>query len=226
MVPAYNEEKNIRLAVENTVLVLNKLSLDHEIIIFNDYSLDNTGKIADEIALSNPYIKVVHNEKNMGLGYSYKTGIELATKKYYTMVTGENDALPESIEKLLVAIGSADIIIPYNENTEIRSVFRRGLSAGFTAVINFFFGLNVKYYLGPVVHRIDLLRSVNISTHSFAYQAEILVKLLKRGYSYNEVSVVNRKPTRKSSIFRFKNVIGICKSVIKLFYDIHIKKDI
>lgn len=46
---------------------------DFEILIFDDHSTDTTGKVADEPAEKYPQIKVIHNTKNMNLGYNITT---------------------------------------------------------------------------------------------------------------------------------------------------------
>lgn len=224
LVPAYNEEKGLSGAVTSTDEIAKGMFRDYEIIIFDDCSEDKTGDIADELAKKLPKVRVVHNKKNRGLGYNYRKAIELATKQYFTMVTGENEILPDSFKKLLISTGKADIIIPYNINTEIRPFYRRIISTGFTILMNFLFGMHLKYYLGPVVHKTELLKKAKITTNSFAYQAEILVHLIKIGrHSYKEVGVYNRKP-EKTSMFKLKNLVGVGKTVITLFFDIYFNK--
>ncbi|MBI2135300.1 glycosyltransferase family 2 protein [Candidatus Woesearchaeota archaeon] len=224
LVPAYNEEKGLNGAVTSTDRIARSMFRDYEIIIFDDCSHDRTGEIADKLAKKFPKARVVHNRKNMGLGYNYRKAVELATKKYFTMVTGENEILPDSLKKILASTGEADIIIPYNINTEIRPFYRRAISSSFTALMNILFGMRLNYYLGPVVHKTELLKKARITTNSFAYQAEILVHLIKKGKcSYKEVGVYNRKP-EKTSMFKIKNLMGVGKTVITLFFDIYFKK--
>ena len=88
------------------------------------------------------------------------------------------------------------------------------------------FGLDVKYYNGYVLHKTRILRKVKMSTNSFAYQAEILIRLLKskKKYSYIQVPYKTAK-TIGSSMFRLKNLIGMVKTVLKVFFDIYFKKE-
>src|SRR3989338_2405535 len=101
LVPAYNEEKGLSGAVTSTDKIVRRMFKDYEIIIFDDCSRDKTGEIADKLAKKFSKVKVVHNRKNMGLGYNYRKAVELAAKKYFTMVTGENEILPDSFKKIL-----------------------------------------------------------------------------------------------------------------------------
>ena len=55
------------------------------------------------------------------------------------------------------------------------------------------------------IHKLGILKKVGISTNSFAFYAEILVQLLKKGYSYIEVPIkINESKDVITSIFKFK----------------------
>lgn len=226
MVPAYNEERNIEKAIRNYTKAVRSITNDYEIIIFNDGSTDKTEEIADALAKRSPRVRVVHNKKNMGLGYNYREGFRLAKKNYYIMFSGEGEILESSVKSVLNQAGKADIIVPYIGNFKVRPLYRRIISDGFTTLLNLLFGLDLKYYNGYVLHRTKLLKKVRMTTNSFAYQAEILVRLLKsrRGYSYIQVPYRTAK-TIGSSCFRIKNLIGVLITVIRLFFDIYLKKN-
>ncbi|SRR4030043_138516 len=226
MVPAYNEEKNLEKAVAKYNRVARQFFKDYEILIFDDGSADKTGVIADRIASKNQRVRVTHNKKKMGLGYNYRTGFRLAKKNYYIGLSGEGDALEESVKNIFKNTGKADLILSYINNPEERAWSRRFLSRAFTIILNVLFGLDVKYYNGYVLHKTRILRKVKMSTNSFAYQAEILIRLLKskKKYSYIQVPYKTAK-TIGSSMFRLKNLIGMVKTVLKVFFDIYFKKE-
>jgi dolichol-phosphate mannosyltransferase len=227
MVPAYNEEENLEGAVKKYDQIVRKVFRDYELLIFDDSSTDNTGKIADALARKNPHVRVVHNKKNMGLGYNYRTGFQLSKKEYYIQFSGEGDALASSVEKILRQAGKADIIMTFIGNPEIRPWYRRLISASFTLLLNLLFGLKVKYYNCYALHKTKILKQVKMTTNSFAYQAEVLVRLLKSKKKYSYISVPYRaKKTIGSSAFRIKNLIGVFIAVVRLVYDIYFKGEV
>lgn len=69
IIPAYNEEKNIK----NVLNVLKKINIIDEIIVVNDGSTDNTEK---EVLLFD--VKLVNFDKNLGKGAAVKRGIQIA----------------------------------------------------------------------------------------------------------------------------------------------------
>ena len=225
MVPAYNEEPNLVRAINLYDSSIKAVLSDYEFIIFDDHSNDKTGEIADEIARKNKKVRVVHNKQNMGLGYNFREGIKLANKNHYMMLPGEGDVLRSSIKEILNYMGEADLLIPYHGNPEVRPRYRNIITWGFTTTLNLLFGLHVRYYNGPVVHKIEFLKRVKMNTNSFAYQAEIIIKLLKRGHTYKKMPYSFMK-TRGTSIFRIKNVVGVSLTILRLFFEVNIQRRI
>ena len=215
IIPAYNEEANLARAVRNYEGAVRSTFEDYELIIFDDCSRDRTGEIADELAGKNKRIRVVHNSRNMGLGYNFKRGAELSEKEYCILLPGEGEVLGSSIREVLSHKGEADIIITYVGNSEVRQLSRRILSWSFTALLNLLFGHNLRYYNGPVLYRAKMLENIKMTTNSFAYQAEILIRLFKKGHSHKEVPFYIEK-TEGTSSFRLKNIIGILFTVIEI----------
>jgi len=227
IVPAFNEAGNIENAIREIIAAVESQKIqDYEILIFDDCSVDETGKIADKMANENKGIKVIHNAKNMGLGYNYKKGIELAEKNYILPIHGDNEIVTDSIGDILALAGKADIIVPYTSNPEVRSRFRRFVSRAFTRLMNFLFGLSMRYYNGHCLVSRELLKTVYTNNFEFTHiaVAEVLIKLIKSGHSFLEVPIYLRaKKHATASVFRLRNIIGVNKTIIRLFWEIHFK---
>jgi len=224
IIPAYNEEKNLAQTIKFLLDRLNEnIISDFEILVFDDNSTDNTGKIADDLAEKYPQIKVIHNPRNMNLGYNITKGFQLATKEYCGFIPGDNETEPETLDNIFQNLGKADIIIPYIKNPEVRPWGRRFLSKTYIAIINIAFGLNMKYYNGMCYFKTDMVKKVPVSTHGFAYMTEILVKLLKSGVGFVEVPMINRARERGATkAFRIKNIVSVFKTFIRLFFEVQI----
>ena len=76
ILPAFNEEANIRAVVEDACRIIPKFAPIFEIVVVNDGSKDRTGEICDDLAMEFSEVSVVHHARNRGYGAALKTGIE------------------------------------------------------------------------------------------------------------------------------------------------------
>lgn len=224
IIPAYNEEGNITGTVNEVLTAFGDRFGGYEILIVNDGSKDRTGQVADALAATNPNIKVLHNSPNMGFGYSYRRGVQAATCDYVGFFPGD-DCLPaECIAAVFDQVGRADIISHYTSNMEVRLPARRVISHTYTGMINMLFGLHLRYFNGPTVHRRETIQSVKISTYGFAFLSEIMVRLIRSGHSYRQIGTPIRERKRGSSkAFKVKNVVTVVKTVCTLYWDVNIR---
>tara|TARA_Y100000310_G_scaffold325109_1_gene388086 strand:+ start:241 stop:981 length:741 start_codon:yes stop_codon:yes gene_type:complete len=227
LVPAYNEEKNLNDTVNNINSALKNFISDYEILVFDDCSKDRTGEIADELAKKDSRIKVIHNPRNMGLGYNYRRAIQLASNEFFIMVVGDNDLSSKEIRFILSHIGRADVVIPYHMNEKTaRPFLRLFISKTFIHLMNILVGLDLRAYTTMVLHRTKLLKQIDITTDSFAYQPEILSKLLKSGNNFMEIGInyADDEESRETKFFKIKNFIGIFRTISHLFWLIRISE--
>lgn len=227
IVPALNEESNISFTYEEIMGFVDNQFEDYEILIFDDGSTDRTGAIIDEIAANNPHVRAIHNERNMGIGYNYLAGVKMARMNYSILIPGDNEYLGSSIKRMFKYVGHADIVTSYSINMESRPYMRRILSRLYTIMINAFFDLELNYYNGAVIHRNDIIRNVDVSTFSFAYQSLILTELLRSGHTFVEVGVyLRQRHAGQSTALKIKNVVSVLSNVARHWIKIRfIEKD-
>ena len=223
IVPALDEELHIEAAAAEVTEAVSARFLDWEILLFNDGSRDRTGPLMDQIAARDPHVRVVHNERSRNLGGVYKQGLQMARFEYVLMVPGDNENPATALHAPLAAVGLADIVLPFPEDNAVRSAFRNTLSGAYTKTVNLLFGLELPYYNGTVIHRTNLVRSVDIGTDSFAYQAEALVKLLSAGCSFVPAGItVVPRAGRKSKALRLKNLLGVAATFARVFLEVRV----
>ena len=199
---------------------------DYELLLFDDGSTDRTGRIMDDLAAADPrHVRVTHNPAPRNLGGVYKQGIALARMDYVLMVPGDNENPGHALQAPFDAIGRADIVLPYPVNSDVRGPARHLVSRVYVGLLNRLFGLRVRYYNGTVIHRTANLKDLPIQTSSFAYQAEILIKLLCAGKSFVEVPIRIDPPKagRRSRAFRWKNMVQVGRTLGGLFVDLRLR---
>lgn len=93
---AYNAEKFIEEAVES---ILRQTFTDFEFIIIDDASSDKTPSILRNFSYKDPRIKIITNEKNLGLTKSLNLGIENSRGEYIARMDADDISFPERFEK-------------------------------------------------------------------------------------------------------------------------------
>jgi glycosyltransferase involved in cell wall biosynthesis len=224
IIPALNEEDNLAGAVTTVLEAIDGRFADYELLIFDDGSTDRTGQIADEMAAQNSRLLVVHNDRNLGLGCNYTKGAELARMEYVAWFPGDNEVPGEAVRAILDAIASAEIVVPYISNPQVRTWSRRLISASFVKLLNFLFGLRLRYFNGPCVYSRSLLLSVPIQSSGFACFAAILIRLILSGHSYVEIPIpTGIRRHGRTKAFRLKNLASIVSTIAALFWDVHLR---
>jgi glycosyltransferase involved in cell wall biosynthesis len=225
VVPAYNEQETIRASALAVVAALKNRFDSYEVIIVDDASQDDTGRVADELAASHPNIRVVHHERNQGMGKGLLTGFQLATKEYVGSFPGDFGLTAESFGEMLELVGQADMVVYYLANSDYRARYRTVLSVMFTKLMNALFGLRHKYYNGHAIYRRDILSGIKHTAFGHVFLAETLVRLTKAGYSYVEIGTLqNRRQFGRDKAISLRNVIGVIKAIASLKWDLRAKK--
>jgi len=220
-IAALNEERLIADFVTQAHATVAPLLDRFEFILVDDGSSDRTGAIMEELAQSLADTGVLHNPVNQGLGECYKRALRQARYPYYMLLCGDGGLPAASLPPILAKVGEADMVLPYITNLRrIKSPLRYALSRGYTGLLNLLFGLDVKYYNGLPVHRVDLLRGLAIGSAGFGFQAEIIIKLIRSGHSYTQVGVEGSEKSGRSRALRPGSVLSVASTFATLVREI------
>ena len=94
IVPCYNEELVIAESYRRTREALHKLPVLTEIIYINDGSRDRTRLMLDEIAASDPQVKVIHFSRNFGHQPAVTAGINNCDADLAVILDADMQDLP------------------------------------------------------------------------------------------------------------------------------------
>lgn len=96
---AYNAEKTIEQAIDS---VLNQTYPTFELLVIDDCSKDGTVKLVEKIAERDGRIRLITNEKNSGVCYTRKRGLEEAKGLWIAILDSDDAWAPEKLEKQIV----------------------------------------------------------------------------------------------------------------------------
>lgn len=225
IMPALNEEDNIKNAVENSLSALKKYGIDGEVIVINDGSIDKTASIIQMLIKKNANIKLINHNIPCGIGYSFMEGVKISSKDVVVMFPGDNENDPISALEFYSLTNNVDIIIPFIANVEIRSITRRIISSIYRFIINMSFGVSLNYTNGTVFYRRGIFENIKLKSNGFFYQAELLIKALRKGYLFAEVpNILLKRIVGKSKAIKFKSLLQVIKGYLILVYEIHIRR--
>ena len=104
VVPVYNTEKYLKRCIDS---ITSQTLEEIEIVIVDDGSKEECARLCDEIADTDPRIKVVHKQ-NGGLGFARNSGIAAATGEYIGFVDSDDYIAPNMYESLYGAVQKYD----------------------------------------------------------------------------------------------------------------------
>jgi dolichol-phosphate mannosyltransferase len=110
MIPTYNEREN----VEKMYHDLSLTRIDADILFIDDNSPDGTGTVLDQLAKSDPRLKVIHRPGKQGIGSAHKDGIARVYSQGYThLVTMDCDFThsPGDIPAFLSCSDEYDVVV-------------------------------------------------------------------------------------------------------------------
>lgn len=213
VIPAYNEETNIRLgALDKVACFMNGLSFGWEVLLVDDGSTDGTKGLLDEFAVANHGFRVIRSV-HQGKALTVIAGV-LAAKGGIVLFTDLDQATPiGEVEKLLpwfkkdlpAGRQGFDVVIGSRSNRrEGAPLTRRVMARGFMVLRSIFLGLHGitdtqcgfkafrKDVARDIFGRLKLYsehREVEGSMVTAGFDLEVLFLAKKVGYKIKEVSV-------------------------------------
>lgn len=93
---AYNAEKTIEQAINS---VLNQTYTNFELLVVDDCSKDRTVGLVKSIAATDGRVRLISNEKNSGVSFTRKHGLEEANGSWIAILDSDDAWTPEKLEK-------------------------------------------------------------------------------------------------------------------------------
>ena len=139
IVPCYNEELVIAESYRRTREVLEQLSVSTEIIYINDGSEDRTHAMLDEIAASDPHVKVIHFSRNFGPQAAVTAGINHCDADFAIILDADMQDPPELIPEILSLREreQANVVYCVRKSREGESFFKRLTAKAFYRMLNY-----------------------------------------------------------------------------------------
>lgn len=219
-IPCLNEEKRVVPTLETVRAAMAEVSLAYEVIVVDDGSTDRTAAVVEEYCRQHPEMPVqLHrNPRNLGLSRSFVDTAFRGRGRYYRLVCGDNVEPKESMLKILRALGTADIIIPYYPVLPGKSRARKFISRLYTRIVDLLGGYQISYYNGCALYRrFDVMRWASYN-YGFGFQAHLITTLLDEGATYTQVPLEGFHLTKdRGSPLNLRNFLSTGHTLCEIF---------
>jgi dolichol-phosphate mannosyltransferase len=211
VIPTYDEAENLPLIVPRVL----EQHPDIEVLIVDDNSPDGTGKLADELAQSEPRIHVLHRAEKQGLGPAYRAGLQHALDlgaDYIIQMDADFSHPPEVLPEMIAGMDDHDVVLGsryLNGITVVNWPIERILLSYFgNAYAKKVTGLPVSDTTGGFrCIRRELLECMGferIRSNGYAFQIEMNYRFVKHGARIKEITFFFLDRTRGTSKLNFR----------------------
>jgi glycosyltransferase involved in cell wall biosynthesis len=219
VLPAHNEEPNIRTVVNEAKEVLPSAFTDYEVIVVNDGSKDRTLEIAEAMAGEDSHVRVVNHPVNRGYGAALTSGFNAATGDYIMFMDSDRQFDINDIHNLTPFVEEYDIVAGYR--IKRNDPAHRLLNAWiFGMAVRVMFAINIKDIdCAFKVFHADVLRGINLESPGALINTEILAKAKVQGRTITQVGV-NHYPRLEGeqSGASLKVVVRAFREIIRLWW--------
>ncbi len=209
VIPFYNEEKFIRIVIEETIKSVDK------VIAVNDGSTDSSLKKI----VRGENVEVINLPRNKGKGYALKTGmIESVRQGFSITVTLDADLqhAPGLIPDFIRELKNSDIVIGNRlENLKGMPV-QRILSNKLTSLL-----LSIKTGIkiadsqcGYRAYRTSIITDILTTCDGFEAESEIIIKAALKNYRISSTMVSTVYGEEESKIDPAKSILGFIKIML------------
>jgi glycosyltransferase involved in cell wall biosynthesis len=183
IIPAYNEEGNIKPLMDQFHEVIARAGNDWEVILVDDGSTDKTAERARDASIHYHWLRVISYSKNKGLTAALDTGFQNARGSIYVFYPADMQYHPQDIPKMITRIDrGADIVTGWKQG----KYNKRFVSAIYNYLCRALFGVKVHDLNSVKAFKKEVLDKIKLRQDWHRY---MVVLAADEGFAVDEVKV-------------------------------------
>ena len=210
---AFNEEKYIGRVLQDISATVPNIP----ILVVNDGSTDDTTPVAQNYDVS-----IVEHQHNCGKGEAIKTAFSFAQKSGFDWIIfldADGQHPPKYLADFIKTIKTnrADVVLGNRQARKNDMPFHRQLSNGITSIlISLCAGQRIlDSQCGYRGVRVATMRAIQLESHGFQVESEMLLKLGKTGARFEHVHIDTIYGDESSSINLVADTLKFIKLILK-----------
>ena len=172
-----------------------------DVLVIDDNSPDGTGRLADELAASDPQVRALHREGKLGLGTAILTAMRYAMEHDYDFLVNMDADFshhPRYLPAVLGGMRKYDVMIGSRYvkggGTVNWPLPRRLMSLGVGSVVRLLMRIPARDTSGAYrCYRVSKLRQVpldRVRSRGYSFQQEVLYRCRKAGCKIGETPIL------------------------------------
>lgn len=196
IIPIYNEEPQLEEVLERVYAIAYE---PKEVILVDDFSSDGTRQILDRYR-SRPDTVVIFHDRNHGKGFAIRTGLLAVTGEIIIIQDADLEYDPEEIPGVVEPIIQGQTEVCYGSRflggLERMAIPNRVANWLLAQAVSWLFWVKVSDEATAYkAFRREVLEGMKLTCEGFEFCPEVTAKVLRLGYSIQEVPVHFRART-------------------------------
>lgn len=220
--PCYNDADTIGAMVDSVYKALAPIVDDFEVVVANDGSQDDSAAVLDEMAVTRPWLRVVHHEVNRGYGGALLSAFGTATKEwiFYTDGDAQYDAA-EAADLIRLITPNVDIVQGWKLERGDQW-YRKLIGRTYHHVVKRLFNLHVRDTDCDFrLFRRALLERAGLRSTSGVICVEMMRVFERTGARFVEAPVHHYpRPSGRSQFFRVPTIARSARQLLRLWWEL------
>lgn len=217
-IPIYNSEDTVKKQVEVCIRIMKSLGHNYKIILCDDKSTDGTAKVLEKNFASRKNISIIYHKKNLGIAGTCLEIFRKGNLDYVCFYSADGDWDPQDVKKMLMEAykREADIVIGLRDKSGY-TPYRKMVSFFYNLLPLLLFGVKLHDAGSIKVYRQSLFKDIPLISKSIFFEAEMIIRVAKRGGRVVAVPINFHKKERTSGVAAsLPNVISSIGDLVKL----------
>lgn len=224
VLPAFNEEESIEKAVRDTADFLPQRFRDWEILVVDDGSKDDTARIVEDIAASEPRVRLLRHEFNQGYGRALATGFRASSTDLVFYTDSDSQFDIRELADMVPLTEEADAVFGFRIY-RYDSVSRCILSWVYNKIVRILFLVRIrdvdcafKLFTRKVVDKLSFRSS------DFFIDTELVAQTARLGFRTLEKGVRHYPRSAGQTTVRPSHIPRTLWTVARMWLQIHFRR--